>query len=141
MAEEESGLLDRNGSLFPLVERNTPVMDRIRRFRNGEQTLVSDFAQASARHILAKEGTKEAEKLKEEGAEAMEAYREALAEELGVPEEAIKEEVVEAFGRMYSGLDEEEVVDEKVLNILNGDMPEGEEENEPLFGDGENEQE
>lgn len=130
MAEQNSGLLDRDGSLFPLVERNTPIMDRIRRFRNGEETVVTDFAEASARHILVENGTEEADQLNAEGAAAIQAYREALASELGVPKEAIEDDIVETFGRLYAGLNEEDVVDEQVLNILNGDLPADVEEDE-----------
>lgn len=76
--------------IFPLVERRTPLLDRL---QNGKG---SDFTEQAAKELVAVRESDE-----EEIAKLMESFsqnfRESLAKEMGVDEDEINPELVEEF--------------------------------------------
>lgn len=113
MADRSSILPRRDEPLFPIAERNTPILDRINERRKGNNTLAHKLGTRTAKLINADEDEK-----KEVLAKSREDFRESLANELGVPQDAIKDEFVESATQVFGLVTEEDAVNEDVLEVL-----------------------
>jgi len=126
MSERKSLLPNRDDPVFPLTDRSTPVLDRLRN-GSGENKTAKKLGKKVGKLSL----SEDEEERSEEMMKAMESFRSGLASELGVPEDAIEDSVVEEFGAIFAGLKEEDIVVEEVIEMKQDNLPvENEEENE-----------
>lgn len=126
-SQEEPGLGGDN-RIFPLLNRRTPVLDRIRERRRLRNNIGLSVGKRVGEAMLEED---EEERVMEAQRIASD-FREGLSDELGVPPEAISDELVQDFMALFAVVSEEDVVEEI----------EGDEEGGSLFGeDGEDEEE
>lgn len=97
------GLLDK--PVFPLADRQTPVLDRIRKRRNNTDAGKEIGILSGKMAVLASEDER-----KETANEMMVQFREGLAESLGVPEENVSQEAIVQFGSLFIEVGEEDLV-------------------------------
>jgi len=124
------GLLDE--PVFPLTDRQTPLLDKVRNRRNGKDTGKEIGILSGKMAVLANEDER-----KETANEMMVQFREGLAESLGVPEEKVSQEAIVQFGSLFIEVDEEDLVvdseDDKEDSDGNDEGGESEEESESKF--------
>lgn len=124
--------------MFPILDRNTPVLDRIRK-RRGSEGLGEKLGRRIGQSIM----EEDTEKLQRQRTEAVEGFRRGLADELGVSTADINENVSADIGELIAGLREEDVLTDETLQELGiGNQRvhrEGEEETEEQEGDSEKE--
>lgn len=105
MAEERKRLLDREEPILPILNRNAPVLNRIRSNTRGE-TVGAKMGEVVGEQIL-EEDEMEVEK---EASEIVGDFRRSLSATLGVDEDRINEEFLSEVAAMFSALEEDEVV-------------------------------
>lgn len=105
-------------SIFPLVERRTPVRDRLQQMRDERNANKS----GSLEDAVAKEVVKAVQREEDEADEAVDEtadkVRSAIAEEAGVDEEAISEEFAITVGTVLSGASGRDVFSPEAAEAL-----------------------
>lgn len=123
------------GDMFPLFDRSTPVIDRVRGAANGK------FLGKSMGESLAKMMVNEDEESREEKAEEIgNWFRTQLAEELGLPEEAISPEAVGNVEQLFRESTEQDILTPEALQELGLETPDDDDEpdeDSPGFDSGE----
>jgi len=130
-------MADDDGSpVFPLIDRRTPVMDRLRQRQGSEDVdgVPSDLAQAVSESVM----TDDEEESKESSQQAQDEFRVALADTFGVDPSQIKDSFVSQVGKMFGGLTEQDVLTTDALKELGLHKGSDGEEEE---GDGDGEEE
>lgn len=102
----------RQDSVFPIIDRRTPVLDRI---RGGDE---EDIAETLGR--LIGEGVKSdnEEEMDQRRANAAQGFRKGLASELGVSEDSIRDDVIGDIAQLFGGVTEQDVLDDQTLEQL-----------------------
>lgn len=133
MAQSEDNIL-------PVIDRRTPVLDRIRKRRNSEG-MAERLGREIGQSILEDDDTR----LQRKRTEAVEGFRRGLADTLGVSTDDINEDASADIGELIAGLRMEDVLTDETLQELGieyeglpeeveGDQPaEEEDEGEPDF--------
>ena len=119
--------MPESDSIFPLVDRQTPMIDRIRN-RNGSagKNTPQKMAQLIAETVPSDGAIRQ-----QTGAEFADEFEKALASELGVDVESINPEVADMFEQMLVGINPDELFTEeaaKEQGLLDDD------DEEPMFG-------
>jgi hypothetical protein len=100
-------------NVFPIIDRRTPVLDRIRKRRNSE-----GLAESLGREIGQSIMEDDEMLLQRKRTEAVEGFRRGLAEELGVSTDDINEDASADIGEMIAGLRMEDVLTDEALQEL-----------------------
>lgn len=100
-------------NVFPLLDRRTPVLDRIRKRRNSE-----GMAERLGREIGQSILSDDDERLQRKRTEAVEGFRRGLAETLGVSADDINEDASADVGELIAGLRMEDVLTDDTLQQL-----------------------
>lgn len=95
--------------MFPLVERQTPLLDRVRE-RNGSSD--KDSPQIMAR-VMAETVQADDAVRRQTGAEFAEEFESALSDELGVDQSDINPEIADMFEQMLVGINVDELFTEE----------------------------
>lgn len=112
MADRDSLLPSRDEPIFPIADRNTPVLDKINERREGEGSLASKVGERAG-EIINTDEDERAKVLMESRVD----FRESLANSLGVPEGALDDDVVEEMTSVFGGYSESDVVDNSILQV------------------------
>lgn len=123
-------------NLFPVMDRRTPVLDRIRKRRNSEG-MAERLGREIGKSILEDDQTR----LQRKRTEAVEGFRRGLADTLGVSSDDINENASADIGELIAGLRMEDVLTDEALQELGIEyegLPEGvEDEDEGEEGESE----
>lgn len=126
-------------NLFPVMDRRTPVLDRIRKRRNSEG-MAERLGKEIGKSILEEDQTR----LQRKRTEAVEGFRRGLADTLGVATDDINEDASADIGELMAGLRMEDVLTNDALQELgignqelSEQIEESEEEDEGEEGDSE----
>ena len=122
-------------SVFPLVDRETPMLDRLRN-RNGssKSNTPQKMAQLMAETVPADGAVRQ-----QTAAEFADEFENALADELGVDVEDLNAEIADMFEQMLVGINPDELFTEEAAREQG--LLDDEEEDEPMFGSPSDEEE
>lgn len=125
-------MAEENDNIFPLVNRRTPVMDRLRNNDSSDNTAIK-AGRLAGEFIVNDASDMDAEK-----ENISEGFRTGLAEALGVDEALVTKEAGEKFSELVTGLEKADVLGKDVIEQLGlSEGSEEEEEGEPEEGEGE----
>lgn len=136
-------------SIFPLVDRQTPMMDRLRN-RNGASKKNTPNKMAQ---LLAKTVPSDGAVRQQTAAEFADEFEKALASELGVEVDDLNPEIADMFEQMLVGINPDELFTDEAAReqglLDNDDEPTGDlnppedeqEDEDELIGDSEDEEE
>lgn len=122
--QRESILPNRDEPVFPIANRNTPLLDKINERRNNNNTLAHKLGERAGELI---ENTNEEER-QEVLEKSRQDFKEALSNKLGVPEEAIKDSAVEEITTVFGDVDRSDIINEDLLSAVTEDGSEDEED-------------
>lgn len=128
---------EENGSIFPIINRQTPVIDRIKQRRSGgeedtseeENELASTLGEEVGNAIISDDESKN----RDDRLVAMNSFRDSLATTLGVDPSQIRDTFVRQVGDMFGGLEESDVLTEdarRQLGLSGGSKEESSEKEE-----------
>lgn len=128
---------EENGSIFPIINRQTPVIDRIKQRRSGgeedtseeENELASTLGEEVGNAIISDDESKN----RDDRLVAMNSFRDSLATTLGVDPSQIRDTFVRQVGDMFGGLEESDVLTEdarRQLGLSGGSEEESSEKEE-----------
>ena len=123
MTDRDSILPSRDEPIFPIADRNTPVLDKINERREGKGSLASKVGERAGEII----NTDEEERAKVL-MESREDFKKGLSEALGVPEGALNEGAVKKMTAVFGEFEEDDVVDKSSLDLELGSSESEEED-------------
>lgn len=115
MADNE----ENNGSIFPLINRQTPVIDRLKQRQQGNDDdtgneLASSLGETVGNTVI----SDNQESSNEKRMVAKEEFRNSLASTLGVEPSQIKDSFVNRVGDMFGNLKEKDILTENAIKQL-----------------------
>lgn len=114
-----------DNNMFPLVDRQTPVIDRVRGAANSK-FLGKSMGKTLAELML----EKDQEERSENAGEIADWFTKQLAQELGLPEEAISPDVASNVEQFFTGMAEEDILTPEAMQELGLDPDSEDEDND-----------
>lgn len=115
-----------DGNILPLVDRRTPLLDRVRDDKDEEGELAEDVGKEIAGAILSDDET-DTEKAKED---VKESFRKGMAEKFGISPDAIEEDAADGLAGLLDLKVEDVVTEDALVSLGITDEVEGESEDE-----------
>lgn len=123
-------MAEENGGAFPLVDRPTPLADRVRN-RVSQNNLGSAMGKRLGEFLNSDDEIAKAKVADELGAD----FKQSLADEIEVPVEHISDDVVGRMASMFTEPDADEVLTSEAKVQLGLEQEPEEEEDETSFSD------